>query len=184
MGPTGTVLLFAELGSAEWDDLVTWLQLFTRDLDGDVDFWIDDPAPIGAPELDPASACRFSLEYLSDKHPDWYAGDEEEYRLLPQRPAAGLGVGAGGNDPIDHRLLGHLLLTLARRYGGLVDFGGDLDHRHGATAISPEQVEYDRRFAERPLESLPGRLWNIGWHVGDADLLEAWLGHPNYHLIK
>ncbi|MGK5642143.1 DUF6368 family protein [Streptomyces sp. URMC 126] len=114
--------------------------------------------------------------------PFFFAEDEDPAvgLILPPglpAPAWGLLVGAHCSAPVDHLLLGHLALSLARRLGALVEFDGPLDGTGRGPAGPPPP---------------PGVLYRVveaaddggGWygHVGDAAFLAAWLRHPAFRL--
>lgn len=85
-------------------------------------------------------------------------------------------------------LLGHLVLALAHRLDALVDFDGLLGSR---PAAGDEAVSARARALA---SALPGRLVEVSYdtggggrwlrHVGDPEFLDAWLRHPDFHLIN
>lgn len=90
-------------------------------------------------------------------------------------------------------------LTLARRFGALVDFGGALEpdaRPPGVPYAEPdvEQSELLLASIHAAVAALPGtvhefryRTWRgTPWvsHVGDTEFLAAWLNHPRFHMIK
>jgi hypothetical protein len=94
----------------------------------------------------------------------------------------------------NHLLLGCLARFLAERLDALIDFGGLLGGGFSLHDISREE-ERDPLAETRVLvASLPGRIWEMPYatygggygysHVGDLEFLAAWLGHPDFHMIK
>lgn len=75
------------------------------------------------------------------------------------------------NAPIDHRILGELALFLAREFTGIVDFGGTLGQ-----ITMPLGKLLSIRYAESTLGE--------SFHVADAEFLEWWLRHDNFHMVK
>ncbi|MCG7523900.1 DUF6368 family protein [Streptomyces sp. OfavH-34-F] len=118
--------------------------------------------------------------------------EDEDYSAFARPPMQGLIVGAGCSGSVNHVLLGHLTLALALRFDALVDFDGLLGgHRTAGDDTSNEAVLARARALA---SDLPGRLAEVSYdtgggsrwlrHVGDAEFLEAWLRHPDFHLIK
>lgn len=80
------------------------------------------------------------------------------------------------NEDLDHRLLGEMCLLFARKFGGWIDFCGEL---------CPWITD---------LRSLPGGICRHSYvsisereciaHLCDAEFLEAWLRRPDFHMIK
>lgn len=85
------------------------------------------------------------------------------------QPSTTVHAFAYGNAPADHRLLAELALAVARRYDGLVDFGGSLG----------DNVTARRGW----LVSLPYE-WSGTFHIGDADFLDAWMEDPRFHMVE
>lgn len=93
---------------------------------------------------------------------------------------------------MNHVLLGHLALALARRLDALVDFDGLLSSHPTAGDDAGNEAVLAR--ARVLASALPGRLAEVSYdtggggrwlrHVGDAAFLQAWLRHPDFHLIK
>jgi hypothetical protein len=190
-GPGADVLLRAPLAddeAAAFD--AWWAEVFEplKDLDG---LWLlRAPAAIGAPP-DAVASGSFSVE----REP-W---DDEDDPCLPAligyRPAEDIWIQAVANGRNDHVVLGHLCLTLARRFGGLVDFGGALSPVPCPSDMwSPETVRPWLASVSAALRALPGTVYEDHYetdgerpwvrHVGDADFLAAWLAHPLFRMIK
>jgi hypothetical protein len=101
----------------------------------------------------------------------------------------GLIVGVGCSGSVNHVLLGHLTLALARRLDALVDFDGLLGVTPSQAATLATRQAWPGREHWRP-----GRLAEVSYdtggggrwlrHVGDVEFLEAWLQHPDFHLTK
>jgi hypothetical protein len=75
------------------------------------------------------------------------------------------------NAAVDHRILGELALFLAREFMGVVDFGGNLGQI---------TMPLGKLLAIQYAESTLGE----SFHVADAQFLEWWLLHDNFHMVK
>lgn len=128
---------------------------------------------------------------------------EEVSTVLGWSPQEAVVLAAMCNDRLDHRLLGELCLHFARQLEGWIDFGGALlprlsdsvrvwyESRDSSTSPGWEEWEPHVR---RMIDGLPGTLhtvlysteWGKEWgsHIGDADFLEAWLRHRDFHMVK
>jgi hypothetical protein len=107
-------------------------------------------------------------------------------------PRAAVGVRAMTKGSDAYRVLAELALAIAERLDGVVDFNGLLLPNEGWHEHPPwEEI---KAVAARYLIGLPGKVVAIpyelgngrvwGGHVGDATFLRAWLGHPDFHMIK
>ncbi|WP_329352369.1 DUF6368 family protein [Streptomyces sp. NBC_01261] len=101
-------------------------------------------------------------------------------------------VGVACSGATNHVPLSRLTPPLARRLGALIDFDGLLtDHPTGGDGAGNEAVLARARALA---SALPGRVTEVSYdtcgdgrwlrHVGDVEFLEAWLHHPEFHLIK
>jgi hypothetical protein len=89
----------------------------------------------------------------------------------------------------DHRLLGELCLRFATQLGGIVSFGGSLPGRGVLPRDRPSAP-----LREDSVEGLAGTLFTLSYptadheyataHLGDAELLRAWLTHPHFRMVK
>ncbi|MFJ8401419.1 DUF6368 family protein [Streptomyces microflavus] len=191
-GPAIGLWLFEPRGFADiLADVVPWLETFCEPVEakasGDVDFWVRDGSALGLQAFDPADVGVF---FLSED--EEMPAEDEDYSAFSRPPMQGLIVGAGCSGSVNHVLLGHLTLALARRLDALVDFDGLLGgHRTAGDDMSNEAVLARARALA---SDLPGRLVEVSYdtggggrwlrHVGDVEFLEAWLQHPDFHLIK
>ncbi|MFI7288543.1 DUF6368 family protein [Streptomyces anulatus] len=174
--------------------MVPWLGTFCDSVEskagGDVDFRVRDGSACW-PSVRPASACS-SCPRTRRCLPRTRRCLPRTRTTQPSRVHRCRGramVGAGRAGSVNHVLLGRPTPALARRLDALVDFDGLLGSRRAAgDEGGPGRGEFMG-------VSLPGRLtevsiYDIGdgglWlrHVGDVESLEAWLYHPDFHLIK
>lgn len=191
-GPAIGLWLFEPRGFADMlADVVPWLETFCEPVEakasGDVDFWVRDGAALGLQAFDPADVGVF---FLSED--EEIPAEDEDYSAFSRPPVQGLIVGAGCSGSVNHVLLGHLTLALARRLDALVDFDGLLGGHRTAGEDTSNKAVLAR--ARALASDLPGRLVEVSYdtgggdrwlrHVGDVESLEAWLQHPDFHLIK
>ncbi|NEA77231.1 DUF6368 family protein [Streptomyces sp. SID13588] len=191
-GPAIGLWLFEPRGFADiLADVVPWLETFCDPVEAkagaDADFWVRDGSALGLRACDPAGLGVF---FLSED--EEIPTEDEDYSAFSRPPMQGLIVAAGCSGSVNHVLLGHLTLALARRLDALVDFDGLLSSRPAAGDDTGNEAVLARA---RALESaLPGRVMEVSYdtggggrwlrHVGDLEFLEAWLRHPDFHLIK
>lgn len=101
--------------------------------------------------------------------------EEEELAVVAQAfgftPISAINVFAYANAPVDHRILAELGVFFVRRYGGIVDFCGNLGtvRAHSGTVV---EIPYR-------VDGLPAVF-----HVSDAAFLEEWLNDAAFHMIK
>ncbi|MFJ7206755.1 DUF6368 family protein [Streptomyces sp. NPDC098789] len=191
-GPAVGLWLFEPRGFADiLADVVPWLETFCEPVEvksgGDLDFWVRDAPVLGRPGFDPADVGVF---FLSED--EELPADDEDYSAFSRPPVQGLIVGAGCSGPVNHVLLGHLTLALARRLDALIDFDGLLSARPTAGDDTSNGAVLAR--ARALASTLPGRIAEVSYdtggggrwlrHVGDVEFLEAWLQHPGFHLVK
>lgn len=129
-------------------------------------------------------------------------GEAGETRAFYERtfgvyPDSTISLSAMSNQAEDHRILGEIALALAQRLGGVIDMGGLIVPRHaflstpdfwnapwsavqsGVRAFTESMPGTAVALTYRPT---PGREW--AWHTIDAAFLQAWLSHPEFHMIK
>ncbi len=215
MGPTASILLRHSLTEEQLTGLEQWLHSITSSLEGQRGdwgpIWIKDGPLIGLLN-DCHEACAFGLAIEKTKtEQDFLKKDgsidkdikaelrEEREQLIQHLgfvPEQRINVDAGCNRPLDHRILGQLVLLLAERYDGIIDLGGAFypPTKPGQVAVSieDETVEAVEQYVQEL--SLPGRVFhmyyitarNTIWiyHLVDPDFLRAWLQHPHFHMIK
>lgn len=111
-------------------------------------------------------------------------------QLLGWMPAEVVSFAAMCNDARDHHLLARLCLAVCEQTGGIVDFGGALpfgpELEDGAPSaarriVNPQGLDGGALFAVSYLIAA-GSFGTT--HLGDADLLRAWLAHPDFRMVK
>lgn len=115
-------------------------------------------------------------------------------------PAQVVDIGANCNSATDHIAVGQFALSILKRFGGIVEFCGAI------VPSSPWKINHDIgsmdlvdwSLLEEPfrkmVEKMPGKIVGIPYlnasgrrwvsHIADAAFLEAWLKHPQFHMIK
>jgi hypothetical protein len=180
MGPTCQLLLNTPLNDKQLFELTSYLNKI-----GDVnkssasntwDFWVKLDRVI---PRDPGNqGCLFSIyvwEGLIAEHSGTYEIEEYELIQLEQktgfRPYGRIQLDAGCNGEIDHSLLGKIASDLLAKFGGFIDFGGDLN------------LESE--------ESVPGNIYTIfsenekhGYQIADQTFLNYWMNHDQFRMIK
>jgi len=109
--------------------------------------------------------------------------------VLGWSPQDEISLAAMCNGDVDHRLLAELCLRLVRAFDGIVSFGGQLaigPSLSGANHVPPVRTE--NALGVRGLLFATSYLTVNGdyatAHFGDGDLLEAWLQHPRFRMVK
>ena len=108
------------------------------------------------------------------------------------RPDAGIGVSAMCNGAEDHCILAAIVLALSQRLAGVIDMGLIVP-RHVAPATDFDwpaiRLDVEAFTAELPgkavaasYETSSGQVWAL--HTVDAEFLEGWRHHPDFHMAK
>ena len=176
MGPTVSVLLLEEIG---WGQ-VPYIDSFLANIcKGKVqsskstrDFCIEPqkfPIPNRA-----QSECQFSMQF-DNKLREIDEDELVEISLaLNFEPKSKIIFSAGCNQGSDHYILGVLCLEIARLFGGLIDFGGNLNK------INPGiSAKLKGRF--HIVEYNGG---NASYLLADVEFMENYLKYPNFRMIK
>lgn len=191
-GPAASLLLFDALTDAQWQDTVRLLERFSSPVeqrpDGSVDFWIRDGRPFGAGDVT-CSGNPFSL--LPE---DGSALEDYDFGALGRTPVQELVVSAACTGPDNHRLLGCLAASLARRFDALIDCNGLLGYPYTIHRETPEQEAAGLTAARALVGVLDGTVLEVPYrtyddgvwysHVADPAFLESWLRHPDFRMIK
>jgi Family of unknown function (DUF6368) len=190
------VLLPVALAGEDVTALEGWLnEVFTGYDDG---WFLRAPAAIGAPDSTAADPGLLLIRRVPWPDMDDLEEDSRDFTdRIGYRPGEQIQVSAMINRPVDHLVLGHICLTLARRYDALVDFDGAVDLADHPPMTFTEDVEETEQLIaaiETAISVLPGKVYSIRYatalgtpwitHIGDAEFLAAWLDHPRFHMIK
>lgn len=198
-GPSASILLRTPLTGQQVDDLETWLRANTSGLQAtwlDWCFLIRDGTLLGITEDCSINLCTCRL---SAYDPAEFVEEVEKEQVIEATgyyPQQAISIYVGCNRPIHHRILGHLALFLAERYGGLIHLDG---------AITPPlQPGRNYKLKDYPwhtleeihdyVQSLPGRVIEVlyevdmvrlwVYHIVDATFMRAWLKQSHFHMIK
>ena len=112
-------------------------------------------------------------------------------------PDSTISLSAMSNQPEDHRILGEIALAVAQRLGGLIDLGGLIVPRH-VFLSTPDFWNAPWSTVQSSVraftESMPGTAVALTYrpsserewasHTIDVAFLQAWLRHPEFHMIK
>lgn len=195
MGPTASVLIDRQPTDAD--------RLITTELMKSV----GEPGPGGDNGPDVLVSTTESIDgtYLGEGRPFWFEWQGSGYDNLPLArakieerleltPRTALLVSAGINRAVDHRILGELVLRLARALEGVVDFDGALLPRSSPARVERLNWAEVAGMAREFLAPLPGRVVTIeyevndsrvwAYHVGDCQFMQGWLQHPDFYMIK
>lgn len=203
-------MLHEPLTESQREAMVQWLasgSVRIEKWDKGWHFWIHDGGFLGLPETSDKNSGRpLHLEieeFLSARPtaPEFVAYLVEEERAAVRAclgfvPIQEISLSAWCNDRFDHRLLGYLTLTMAERFGGLINMRGAI-----TPPIPRERSMRAKKYPWCTLEEIsayvrqmPGRIWEIpyetgsgrNWvyHIVDSAFLRTWLRHPNFHMIK
>jgi hypothetical protein len=102
---------------------------------------------------------------------------EDISRVIGFWPKRCIGIVAFQRDPRDQRILGEMCLALARRFHGIVDFGG---------AIVAPGTESELNFPRGQLFRWTGHSFPARGpvsHLADAKFMREWLGYPAFHML-
>jgi len=174
MGPTVSILLPYspdEQDRAGLEDFVRTLDQNARSSD---DFHVVTTLPVGGSTSTTAEGGGrpFSVRFSDPGE----AEEEESLRQIQNAfsfwPVAEIQVAAGSNAEIDHRILGELAAFLAKHFGGIVNFGGELDTPH---------TNSGQLLRVRYVTASGG---GAVFHVGDLTFLKEWLRDSRFHMCK
>jgi hypothetical protein len=214
-GPSVGIPLREPLTHTQLDDLEAWVRSLSSDVQGDDGNWYFELRDTRAVEFvsDTQPDMPFDLGVENNWKPEDYtnadgtldpklvAEYEEERRQwlvgVGFHPAQYIWMNAGSRDSINHAILGHMALTLARRYDGWVFLNGPilppqlfvgLEDFYNPPPGTLEKIHahvigmLPGRVAENYYMTASGHEWVS--HVLDVEAFEAWLRHPEFHLIK
>jgi hypothetical protein len=180
-GPVASLLLRQPLTEDQLKDLEGWLNEVGRITGVDnppderysADFVFTNFSPL---VTDPANpSCTFLLDLIDPFTNEEFRYEDGEKESLQEKlgfvPKELILVSAMCNQPLDHRLLAHLLIELAGKFGAdLMDLHGELNNR----------PDLPGKIIEIPSAEHPGFVPIIV----DVEFLKNWLNHPNFHMIK
>lgn len=166
-GPVCVVLVRQIEGDPERVALDELIRLVGNYREGE-DFWVDDTSAIGGTycgELQPFIGSLDSPEH----EPDDLVALDSTFGWVPTRAVT---LSAMCNGTVDHRILGEMILWLAVKLDGIVDFCGQLD-------LPPSTLG---RVAKLPYLSFGGEQhFSV---FADQEALRSWLQSPSFHMVK
>ncbi len=182
MGLRSRILLPKPLTDLEQDAIGYGLRKFCTQVEDGYfeeegwDFWISDGRAIRVNYQ--GKMRRMYISFYSNE----VDIDPTEAKIIANHfgwmPTYAFNVGAYQTHRADHLLLGGLLLSLANRFHGLVDYCGYLTPGR----ISDTQEQFKTR-----IRSLEGKVCVVNGlyqhHVSDTKFLKSWLVHPDFMMI-
>jgi uncharacterized protein DUF6368 len=208
-GPSVSVVLGVDPAEDDRRELWNTLQgLGKRASEGEVwpDLWIRTTRPVGG-SYD-GEGRPFGVRW---KQGEDYAGEDEDFpawhkdiaQCFGFLPQSRIFLEAGCSDAADHRIMGELVLYLARSMHAAIDLHGELIPASSLRQEKATDLPWLFKEAswsdvagpvERFFKSLPGKIFAVPYptaggrtwvtHVCDAEFMEAWLRHPEFHMIK
>ncbi len=163
MGPTVSILLPYSLDEHERADLEAVVKSLDPSASSTKDFHVGTTLSIGGSAISGEGARPFSIRLAEPVETE----EEESLRQIQDAfsfwPIAEIQAAAGCNREIDHRILGELAAFLAKHFGGIIDFGGQLD---------TDCAESGKLLPVRYALAAGGQT---SFHVGDLAFLKQWL---------
>lgn len=157
-------------------------------------FWVGDTRSIGGTYLNVGRPFSIHLGLQAEWEPGQLSQIPDAFGFLPLDEIL---VVAYCNQDADHRILGTLCAYLVERFGGLLNFGGELwppvPPEAGIDLLEADWCGVEPYF-RRMVAGLPGKIVGVRYepqpgkeavvHVADAKFARAWLGHPQFHMVK
>ncbi len=185
MGPVCSILLQQPLN----DDQITELDEYLRHIGKNVtnlekkDSWDFCPmAEILIPGSAPGNLCTFSLSTWAGLIDDWGAEEQPEEAILHQleqaigfRPHGHIMFYSGCNGQQFHLLLGYLAIALLEKFGGYIDFCGDVMKR-------TTNLNYEGQLFDIWYETTQGN--QHFYQIADLQFLKAFIKQDNFRMIK
>jgi len=210
-GPVVSIPLKEPLSQTQLREIDVWLGSVASVQEGKVgdwDFWIRETEPLGF-HSEAYEALPFILTFQPTERPEDYNGpdgnpiaefiqeheDERNQWLshLGYYPKVDLIIGAMVSRPplVVDRILGHLALEMASRFGGWVDVDDLVWPPAHHWSYRPDLPLPLREYEKDPL---PGRILTFFrtknqvrepyFQILDIEAFGAWLRHPLFFLIK
>ncbi|MEM9023068.1 MAG: DUF6368 family protein [Bacteroidota bacterium] len=173
-GPASSILFETILSPSAWAETERVMLEISSEVEG-TGFWVTSTAAING-TVQARDGRPFGMEKNAIS-PGGANYAQEELAMIKAlvgfEPTFEVSICAFCNREIDHQILGELTLYLAEKFGGVVDFGGQ---------ISP------------PLAPMNGKLWEIPYataegsqmtySVADVTFMRHWLSDPNFSMVK
>lgn len=173
-GPTASILFNQIPSDIIWMKIEKIIKSISSHVEGN-DFWVISTKPIQG-NISTLKGRPFSLEKRKIDS-NYYEYSKNQISLIADLtgfyPKFDLGIYAMVNTKNDHKILGELILYIADKFNGLIDFGGQLSN---------------------PPMNLKGKIWEIPYessekiigifHLADPDFLRQWLKNSKFEMIK
>lgn len=139
-------------------------------------------AQIIIPGSSPGKLCTFSLSTWGGLIDDWGAEEVPEDAILQQleqaigfRPHGHIMFYSGCNDQHYHLLLGYIAIALLEKFGGYIDFCGEVMKR-------TTNLYYEGQLFDIWYETTPGNQYY--YQIADLQFLKAFIKQDNFRMIK
>ena len=194
MGPVSILLLpnkltQAQLAKIEADLLIISIKVVKSEL-WDWEFWVNNTHPVDGEYV--GEGRPFGIQVQDpDIEPQNLSLLQAQFGFEPQQS---LQLDALCNDKVDHTIMGVLLLHFAKLFDGVINFGGALLPPLPEWLWETENWSDIKSYFYEMVAGMSGNVVSMeyeiddgitwAYHVADAPFLQAWLEHPNFHMIK
>lgn len=158
-GPTAGIILPETLTRVKKNEIRLYLESISSEIRGKYDFSIEERPFLytEGPEFEDELQV-----YIEEEVPE----------VIGWIPQDSISFAAMCKSAQDHRILGELCLYFARELSGLINFGWTLGNLTDYRGMLYE-IHYNKHNG-----------LNSFYHMGNAEFMEYWLQHPNFHMIK
>lgn len=200
-GPTASILLRTVPDEVHKGLIYNVLGGISSERDGN-DFWVNDTLSIGGKsktEGRPFGICFNEINENYHEHGELELIQIEAFTGFA--PKFDLGFYAMCNDGIDHRILGELTYSFAKKLNGIIDFNGAIYtnkklNEDWLTTVLAQQMKWQeiQTYHEEFARDIKGNLYSISYETSgglmaiaqicDAEFMKNWLKHDRFHMIK
>lgn len=203
MGPLINILFDFTFTETQWQEVLDIFESVSEGVHGDEFSVISTLGIQGTIEVSPGRPLGFDTGDLSEENTEY---DPEEIdsisELLGFRPRSFIGIYCMSKSATDHRILGELGLSLAEKFGGVIDLMGAIfDYsllpewmKKGIWLWETANWEDIEPYFEQTVNDIPGKIYSLLYETGnqriwchhlcEAEFLRNWLQNPAFHLIK
>ncbi|PQJ10304.1 hypothetical protein CJD36_016615 [Flavipsychrobacter stenotrophus] len=185
MGPVCSILLEQPLSDRQIAELDGYLMHIGTDVnrsDGKQSWDFYPMIEIIIPGSAPDNLCTFSLSTWAGLIDDWGAEEQPEEAILQQleqaigfRPHGHIMFYSGCNGQQYHLLLGYIAIALLEKFGGYINFCGDVMKRK-------QDLIYEGQLLDIWYETTPGNQYY--YQIADLQFLKAFIKQDNFRMIK
>lgn len=200
-GPTASVLLRIIPDEIQKGQIYNVLESISSKTKGN-DFWVNNTLPIDGKSKAEGRPFGISFHEINGNYHEY---DELELMQIKDFtgfiPKFDLGFFAMSNREIDHGILGELTCFFAKKLNGIIDFNGAIYtnkklYRDWLSTTLGQQMKWQeiQTYHEEFARDIKGNLYSISYETSgglmaiaqicDAEFMENWLKHDNFHMIK